>query len=222
MANYADSLFDAEVTSKSDRLPWNNTIFPGNYVAHLNAYRDQNVQAFPGINFFRSIGVYVVPQNVTSVGTGDKDLVILSPDLRQDDKPRQDRAFKILGTKMGDGGWTPYRVAINVVNLQGTGSSTITTNPTSVSGVAQITLSDDANGDFPKSGEFSIFDGLDGTQSKADVEIKATVGGAALTRVENNKEAAIIVEVCWYANAPAPDADDIHLPFPTESGQSSQ
>ena len=30
--------FDSE-----NRTPWNNKIFPGNYVAHLNAYRDQGV-----------------------------------------------------------------------------------------------------------------------------------------------------------------------------------
>ena len=30
------------------RRPWNNKIFPGNYVAHLNAYRDQGVVAIPG------------------------------------------------------------------------------------------------------------------------------------------------------------------------------
>ena len=34
--------FDAE-----NRTPWNNKIFPGNYVAHLNAYRDQGVVATP-------------------------------------------------------------------------------------------------------------------------------------------------------------------------------
>ena len=29
-------------------MSWNNVIFPGNYVAHLNAYRDQGVVAIPG------------------------------------------------------------------------------------------------------------------------------------------------------------------------------
>ena len=28
-------------------------LFPGNYVAHLNAYRDQGVVALPGAVFFR-------------------------------------------------------------------------------------------------------------------------------------------------------------------------
>jgi hypothetical protein len=42
------------------RTPWNNVIFPGNYVAHLNAYRDQGVVALPGAVFFRGIGALVL------------------------------------------------------------------------------------------------------------------------------------------------------------------
>jgi len=221
MANYADSVFNTEVTATSVRLPWNNTIFPGNYVAHLNAYRDQNVQAFPGVNFFRTVGAYVVPADTTTVAQADYDLEILSPDLRQDDKPRLDRPFVLRGT-MGGGGITPYRVAINVVNLKGDGSATITTSPTSISGVTQVTLADEADGTFPMGGEFTAFDGLDGTASTADITVQATVAGGDLEKIDPSKEAAILVEVCWYANAPAPDSDDVHLPYPVESGQSSQ
>ena len=87
--------FDAE-----NRTPWNNKIFPGNYVAHLNAYRDQGVVALPGAVFFRAVGALVLnPDNdgVTDtngvLAAGTYDLQILSPDLRQDDKPRKDRPF---------------------------------------------------------------------------------------------------------------------------------
>ena len=46
------------------RTPWNNIIFPGNYVAHLNAYRNQGVTALPGYNFFRLVGALVLkPEN---------------------------------------------------------------------------------------------------------------------------------------------------------------
>ena len=221
MANYTDAQYGPyEVTASSARIPWNNIIFPGNYVAHLNSYRDQGVGALPGVNFFRMIGVYVVPEGTTSVATGDYDLKILSPDLREDDKPRLDRTMKILGT-MGGGGVSCYRTAINVVNLKGTGSSTITTKPTAVGGVTQITLSDGTDGSFPIGGEFTSFDGLNVTQTTTDVTVQATVGGAALSRIDPNKEAAIIVEVCYYTNAPAPDSDDVHLPYKTESGQST-
>ena len=55
-----------------------------------------------------------------------------------------------------------------------------------------------------------------------DITVQATVGVGDLVKIDPSKEAAILVEVCFYANAPAPDSDDVHLPFPTESGQSSQ
>ena len=101
------------------RTPWNNKIFPGNYVAHLNAYRDQGVLAIPGAVFFRAIGALVLnPDNKSILTTegvleaGDYDLHILSPDLRQDDKPRKDRPFEIPG------GAKIYRVAVNAPGVR--------------------------------------------------------------------------------------------------------
>ena len=224
MANFADSVFSPEVTADSVRYPWNNTIFPGNYVAHLNAYRDQNVQAFPGVNFFRLVGAYVVPQGETTVATGNYDLKILSPDLREDDKPRLDRDLIIRGAA-GGGGARVYRVGVSTVNLKGN-ASTITTNPTSISGVTQPVLTSKTTADgglFLVGGEFTDFT-FDAalTAIVSDQTVGATVGAAALEKVEPGKEAAILVEVCFFMNAPAPDADDVHLPYYTESGQSSQ
>ena len=69
-----------------------STIFPGNYVAHLNAYREQGVEALPGVEFYRLVGALVLnPDNagVTTSGSlasGTYSLKILSPDLRQDDQ----------------------------------------------------------------------------------------------------------------------------------------
>ena len=64
-------------------------IFPGNYVAHLNAYREQGVVALPGVEFYRAVGAVVLnPDNdgVTDVNgvlaAGDYAAQILSPDLR--------------------------------------------------------------------------------------------------------------------------------------------
>ena len=224
MANFADTVFSPEVTADSVRYPWNNTIFPGNYVAHLNAYRDQNVQAFPGVNFFRLVGAYVVPHGETTVATGDYELKILSPDLREDDKPRLDRDLIIRGAA-GGGGARVYRVGISTVNLKGD-SSTITTNPTTLSGLDQVTLTGaaaSAGGEFFEGGEFTDF-AFDAalTAIVSDTAVGATVGVADLEKINPSKEAAILVEVCFFMNAPAPDSDDVHLPFPTESGQSSQ
>jgi hypothetical protein len=101
------------------RTPWNNKIFPGNYVAHLNAYRDQGVVAIPGCVFFRHVGALVLnPDNKSVLTTegvleaGEYDLHILSPDLRQDDKPRKDRPFEIpAGAKI-------YRVAVSAPGVR--------------------------------------------------------------------------------------------------------
>ena len=115
----ADIIFTASdaVTANSPRLPWNNLIFPGNYVTRLNAYRQQGVLALPGVSFFQQIGAYVVPEGTTTVATGDYDVEILSPDKRQDDKPRLDRPFVIPGADVGGSGATVYRIAINTCLL---------------------------------------------------------------------------------------------------------
>ena len=63
MANdtfYFDPSVDENATGKLARTPWNNNIYPGNYVAHLNAYRDQGVVAIPGAVFFRAVGALVL------------------------------------------------------------------------------------------------------------------------------------------------------------------
>jgi len=79
------------------RTPWNNLIYPGNYVTHLNAYRDQGVKAIPGFNFFRSVGAIVLNPDVHNLlvngelPAGDYTPMILSPDMRRDDQPRRDR-----------------------------------------------------------------------------------------------------------------------------------
>ena len=221
----ADIIYTAgdAVTANSARLPWNNLIFPGNYVTRLNAYRQQGVLALPGVSFFQQIGAYVVPEGTTTVATGDYDVEILSPDKRQDDKPRLDRPFIIPGADVGGSGATVYRIAINTVNLKGTGASTITTNPVDLGGITIGSLADDTEGLFPEGGRVSPFvmDSVPSAET-ANVTAALTVGGAALEKIDPSKEAAIILEVCFYADNAAPTADDVNLPFPVESGQSSQ
>ena len=42
-------------------------IFPGNYVAHLNAYREQGVEAIPGVEFYRAVGAVVLNPDTKGV-----------------------------------------------------------------------------------------------------------------------------------------------------------
>ena len=44
-----------------------SVIFPGNYVADLNAYRDQGVFSLPGVEFYQMRGIAIVDSNL--VGT---------------------------------------------------------------------------------------------------------------------------------------------------------
>ena len=94
-------------------------IFPGNYVAHLNAYREQGVEALPGVEFYKLVGALVLdPDNkgvldASGVLAADTyDLEILSPDLRQDDKPRKDKPFVVPA------GAVIYRTAVSAPGVK--------------------------------------------------------------------------------------------------------
>ena len=108
-----------------------STIFPGNYVAHLNAYREQGVEAIPGVEFYRGVGALVLNPDTKGVTTdgelaaGTYGLYILSPDLRQDDKPRVDKPFVVPA------GSVVYRTAISAPGVKATvaGTDTIVWKP---------------------------------------------------------------------------------------------
>jgi len=215
--------FDSE-----QRTPWNNQIFPGNYVAHLNAYRDQGVVALPGAVFFRGVGALVLnPDNDGVLDTdgvlaaGTYDLQVLSPDLRQDDKPRKDRPFVIPE------GAVVYRTGVNATGVREetvAGAATLTvagiTTPAAVPATAE------ADGYFNPVGEFSLFESiLDGTGLAADTAVQVTTSADLIASVKPSAGAcrkspsAIIVEVCYFMPDAVADADDLHIPYGVEAGQ---
>ena len=215
--------FDSE-----NRTPWNNVIFPGNYVAHLNAYRDQGVVAIPGAAFFRSVGALVLnPDNdgntdISGVlAAGTYTLQILSPDLRQDDKPRKDRPMTIPQ------GAVVYRTAISAPGVREetvAGSATIV--PVGITTPAAVAASAEDDGYFAPVGEFSLFESiLDGSALPADVDMQVTTDAGLIASQKPSAGAcrkapsAIIVEVCYYMPDAAPDADDLHIPYGVEAGQ---
>ena len=205
-----------------------SVIFPGNYVAHLNAYREQGCVALPGVEFYRGVGALVInPDNdsVTTDGTlaaGTYDLQILSPDLRQDDKPRKDRPFVIPA------GSVIYRTAVSAPGVKGAAAgNTVKVSPTGASGFPTTpTLTADADLFFPVEGAVSAMDDiLGGTATVADAQVQVVTVGD-FTSAQNpsagacrNSPSALIVEVCYYRAAPAPDAEDAHIPFAIEAGQ---
>tara|TARA_B100001559_G_scaffold290127_1_gene268922 strand:- start:733 stop:1353 length:621 start_codon:yes stop_codon:yes gene_type:complete len=203
-----------------------SVIFPGNYVAHLNAYREQGCVSLPGVEFYRAVGAVVLNpdnDNVTVDGTlaaGDYDLQILSPDLRQDDKPRKDKPFVIPADSV------VYRTAISApgVKANAAGDTAVikaaTGLPTSVPVTAEADLF------FPDEGSTSALGNiLGGTALTGDTQITVTTDAAFTAALDpsagacRNSPSAILVEVCYYRAAPAPDVEDAHVPYAVEAGQ---
>ena len=215
--------FDAE-----NRTPWNNKIFPGNYVAHLNAYRDQGVVALPGAVFFRGIGAIVLnpdtDENLDLNGVlpaATYDLQVLSPDLRQDDKPRKDRPFTIPA------GAVVYRTAVSAPGVrEATVAGTTTLEIEGISAPAAVPATAGADGYFAPVGEFSAFVSiLNGTGLSGPTAVQITTDAPLIASLKPSAGAcrkspsAIIVEVCYFLPDAAPDTDDLHLPYGVEAGQ---
>ena len=215
--------FDAE-----NRTPWNNKIFPGNYVAHLNAYRDQGVVALPGAVFFRGVGALLLNPDTDDVlntsgvlAAGTYDLQILSPDLRQDDKPRRDRPFVIPA------GAVVYRTAVSAPGVrEETPAGSATIAPAGITSPAAVAATAQADGFFNPVGEFSAFVSiLDGSGLGSDTTVQVTTTGTLVARQNpsagacRHSPSAILVEVCYFLPDAAPDADDVHIPYGVEAGQ---
>jgi len=204
-----------------------SVIFPGNYVAHLNAYREQGCVALPGVEFYRAVGAVVLNpdnDNVTDangvLAAGDYAAQVLSPDLRQDDKPRKDKALVVPA------GSVVYRTAVSApgVKANAAGDTVVvkaaTGLPTSVAVTAEADLY------FPEEGATSALGNiLGGTPVSADTAIELTTDAAFTASLDpsagacRNSPSALLVEVCYYRAASAPDVEDAHVPFATEAGQ---
>ncbi len=207
-----------------------STIFPGNYVAHLNAYREQGVEAIPGVEFYKGIGALVLNPDTkgeTTDGTlaaGTYGLYILSPDLRQDDKPRVDKAFVVPA------GSVVYRTAISAPGVKEAtvaGTTTVVLEALANS-PATGTLTAEADGYFPENGVSSALTSIvDGTavNVSADTAVQVTTDADLIASLDpsagacRNSPSAILVEVCYYRPAPAPDTEDAHIPYAVEAGQ---
>jgi len=207
-----------------------SVIFPGNYVAHLNAYRDQGVVALPGVEFYRQVGAVVINPDNDNVTDADGVLTagtytpqILSPDLRQDDKPRKDRPMVIPA------GAVVYRTSLSAPGVYGAKDDTIefdalgTGSPGGTDESVTLTAGDE--GFFPEEGASSVMLSiLDGT-ALAEKTVTVTTSADFTAKINpsagacRNSPSAILAEVCFYIPAPAPSYDDAHIPYAIEAGQ---
>ena len=203
-----------------------SVIFPGNYVAHLNAYREQGVVALPGVEFYRAVGAVLLnPDNasLTTAGVlsaGDYAVQVLSPDLRQDDKPRKDKALVIPA------GSVVYRTAISApgVEANAAGDTAVIKTATGLPTSVAVTAGSDKL--FPADGTSSALGNiLGGTALGSATPIEVTTDAAFTATSQptdgagRNSPSAILVEVCYYRAAPAPDTDDVSIPYAVEAGQ---
>ena len=190
-----------------------SVIFPGNYVARLNAYRDQAVTALPGVNFHQIIGVAKVTESTS--GSSTLSLVIPSPDLRQDDKPRLDKPVVLAASSEAPA--TIYRTAISSYNLSTAGGGSLTVSgPTA--GALGAVLTADGGGVLPEAGATTIFNFSTESVESSDVTIEVSAS-AALSIVDAKECGYVLVEICYYTDGAAPDKDEVSLPYETEAGQ---
>ena len=205
-------------------------IFPGNYVAQLNAYRDQGVVALPGVEFYRLVGAVVLNPDTDSVTTtagvlnaGDYQPQILSPDLRQDDKPRKDKLMVIPKNAV------VYRTAISAPGVKANAASdTIVVKTLGSNAPTSGTLTAGTDKFFPEDGVSSALKNIvDGTaiSTSAATNVEITTSAAFTAELKDtagagrNAPSAIIVEVCYYVPAAAPSYDDVNIPYAVEAGQ---
>ena len=202
-------------------------IFPGNYVAHLNAYREQGVQAIPGVEFYRAVGAIVLnPDTKGAMVNGELPAAtnhvayVLSPDLRQDDKPRVDKPLVIPA------GAAVYRTAISAPGVKSVGGTAKITAATGLPTSVAITA--DADGYYPENGEGSVLVSILNVAALAQpTAITVTTDEVSTASLNPSAGAcrtspsAILVEVCYYVPAAAPDAEDAHIPFAIEAGSST-
>ena len=206
-----------------------SVIFPGNYVAHLNAYREQGCVSLPGVEFYRAVGALVLnPDNDSVTGTttagvldaGTYGVQILSPDLRQDDKPRKDKPLVIPADSV------VYRTAISAPGVKANAAGDTVVIKAAANLPTSVAVTAEADLFFPAEGTSSALSNiLGGTAVSVDTAIEVTTDAAFTAALSpsagacRNSPSAILVEVCYYRAAPAPDTEDAHVPFAIEAGQ---
>jgi len=239
---YSAAQIAANCFNGTARTPWNNVIFPGNYVCHLNSYRNQGVNSYPGLQFFSLVGALVVlPIENTSSNVLDSSaqlpaatyaLQILSPDLGPAPKPLANRAFVIpIGACI-------YSSAVSTVNLEeatAAGTTTITVDgiPATVDSEAlRAVLTADANGTYNECGARAIvldFQAVEAAATSSDTAVTVTTsaalkpvnvtsGGSGSSFADPTAgQSAILVEVDYFMVAKGPDSDRVNLPYPYTS-----
>ncbi|WP_338442351.1 hypothetical protein VZG28_05100 [Synechococcus elongatus IITB4] len=216
-----------------------NRIYPGNYVNILDAYKGNAVAAIPGRQYFQTHGY----AKITGTPANQFDIVIPSPDLRQDDKPRLDIPQLIVPV-----GARVYALGIRVTDAQDNnqnnlvGSKIIGTNndrlkiasainTTATGQIAATALGTNsaavviAGGTAPVGpSRFSVITPVEVTGSPLTLRLFVTnnTGTAAGSNISSSAVGGsyVIADVCWYIDDDVPTREDERIPYAVYSGQS--
>ena len=219
-------------------------IYPGNYVNQLSSYQFQPIQALPGRLYYDVVGYAKIPDDANRANN-TFDVIVPSPDLRPDDKPRLDRGQPLVipaGAKI-------YHLGLRVPNMRKEGSTGYScgcktfitaTNGNhlkfanvvgSTAGIADGAVSTDA-GDieaaddvFPCSS--TVQGELDSAvvAQSADLEMKLFVtdagGGSLGSNVYSTFQSGslVVCQVCYWFDDIAPNLDNTIQPNTIEAGQ---
>ena len=73
-------------------------------------------------------------------------------------------------------------------------------------------------GEFPESGASTAFDGFTTVSAEASGTTISAAYSGALNIVDPSDCAVVMVEVCYFVDAPGPDTDDYAIKYKTEAG----
>lgn len=212
------------------------SIYPGNYVNRLSSYQGQPVIALPGRAYYHLTGYALV----TSAGATSFDVIIPSPDLRADDKPRANITGLVVpvGAKV-------YQLGIRVPDLRkdrGVGTATsglVGTNTnrlklasavgtTATGQIAATALGTDSSAVAvasttvaPVQSAFGAITPVAITGSALTLKVfvtdsTGTAAGSNLTSTQTGGT-PIIVEVSYYLEDDIADLNEVSVPYITES-----
>ena len=207
-------------------------IFPGNWVTNLSSYQGQPVVAIPGRVYYHKVGYALVD----STGGTEFDVIIPSPDMRGDDKVRENITGMVIPA-----GAVVYSVGLRVSDtrknkdagsatsgLSGTNGDTIAlkdadnsaADTISTTVVSTPTIAVSGGTIAPASAKNGVVTGsvLAGAETlKVFVRDSGGTGTGSTLSSTATGGTPIICEVSYYLDDAVATVEDTRIPYTTES-----
>ena len=207
-------------------------IFPGNWVTNLSSYQGQPVVAVPGRVYYHKVGYALVD----STGGTEFDVIIPSPDMRGDDKVRENITGMVIPA-----GAVVYSVGLRVSDtrknkdagsatsgLSGTNGDTIAlkdadnsaADTISTTVVSTPTIAVSGGTIAPTSAKNGVVTGsiLAGAETlKVFVRDSGGTGTGSTLSSTATGGTPIICEVSYYLDDAVATVEDTRIPYTTES-----